>query len=78
MLKIQIVHVSDEDAYVYVVVFCEEVFCFRGGRERCFRNGKAFGVVYDDNLLLSLRFAHFALFLMMLLGSSSQDEMEIR
>ena len=67
MLKIEVVQVTDEYAYVYVVVFCEEVFCFAGGGESCFGNGKAFWVVYDDRILLFLRLTHFVLRLMKLL-----------
>ena len=70
VLKIKVVHVSDEDAYVYVVVFCEEVFCFVGGGESCFGNGKTFGVVYEDRILFFLGFAHLVLLLMKLLGGS--------
>ena len=61
VLKIHIVHVSDEDAYVYVVVFCEHVFCFGGGGEGRFGDGKTFGVVYEDHILFFLGFAHLLL-----------------
>ena len=66
---------TDKDAYVDVVVFCEEVFCFVGDGEGRFGDGKTFGVVYEDRILFFLGFAHLALLLMKLLGGSlEQDE----